>query len=203
MNNVFYENKDTCFIEEGVKLGSNIIIKSNTIIRGNSLIKDNVVLGPNVELINVEIDESSCVQHSLIKDSKIGKKVTIGPYAHLRNNCIINDNVRIGNYVEIKNSNIGQNTKIAHLTYIGDSLVGENVNIGAGVITANYDGKNKNKTVIGNNVFVGSSVTLIAPLVIEDNAFIAAGSTITKDVPPSSLAIARSYQTNKIRKNTR
>jgi len=203
MGSIIFEKEETCIIEGNVKIEGNVTIKPNTIIRGNSIIKGNVILGPNVELINVEVNESSIIHNSLIKDSKIGKNVSIGPFSHLRDNSIIHDNVRIGNYVEIKNSTIGKDTKIAHLSYIGDASIGMNVNIGAGVITANYDGKNKHKTIIGNNAFIGSSSTLIAPITIEDNSFIAAGSTITSNVPESNLAIARAYQVNKKRKNTR
>lgn len=200
MNNIKIELPITCLIDEEVEFGENVLIRPNTIITGRCKIGDNAVLGPNTEIINSSIGNNTKVHHSLIIDSKIGENVTIGPFAHLRNNTIVGDDVRVGNYVEIKNSIIDKDTKISHLSYIGDSEIKENVNIGAGVITANYDGKNKNKTTIGKNSFIGSNSTLIAPLIIEDNSIVAAGSTITDNVPPSTLAIARSYQVNKKRK---
>ena len=202
MNNVYIELPSSVLIEENVVIGDNVTIKANTIIRGNSIIKDNVTLGPNVEIINSSIDEYSNIFHSLIIDSKIGKNVKIGPFAHLRENVIINDNVKIGNFVEIKKSSIDSLTKISHLSYIGDSILGKKINIGAGVITANYDGKNKHQTIIKDNAFIGSNSTLIAPLTINEKAFVAAGSTINKDVEKNTLAIARAFQLNKQNKET-
>lgn len=203
MNNISkikIELPASCLIDDEVIMGENVLIRPNTIISGKCIIGDNVILGPNSEIINSEVGDNSKIHHSLVIDSKIGCNVTIGPFAHLRNNACIENEVRIGNYVEVKNSKIMPNTKISHLSYIGDSEIGKNVNIGAGVITANYDGKNKNKTLIGDNSFIGSNSTLIAPLKIENNSLIAAGSTINKDVPADSLAIARTYQINKIKK---
>lgn len=200
MNNVKIELPMTCIISEEVEFGENVTIRPNTIISGKCKIGDNVILGPNTEVIDSEIGNNTKVFHSLVSESKIGNNVVIGPFAHLRNNVVVDDDIRIGNYVEIKNSKIGKDTKISHLSYIGDSEIGENVNVGAGVITANYDGKNKNKTIIKDNSFIGSNSTLIAPIKIEENSLVAAGSTLTNDVPSSSLAIARSYQVNKKRK---
>ena len=203
MNNITKINMElplTCIIEDEVMLGENITILPNTFIRGKSVIGDNAIIGPNSEIINSKIDENTIIYHSIIIDSKIGKNTKVGPFAHIRNNAIIEDNVKVGNYVEIKKSHIKNNNKISHLSYIGDTEMEENCNIGAGVITANYDGKNKNKTMIKKNCFIGSNSTLIAPLTIDEDSLIAAGSTITKDVPSSSLAIARSYQINKKRK---
>ena len=197
MNNIKLELPNTILIEDSVVIGDNVEIKANTIIRGNSIIGNNVILGPNTEIIDSIIKDSSIVKHSLIINSKIGRNVTVGPFSHIRDNVNINDFVRIGNYVELKNSEIDENTKISHLSYVGDSEIGRNVNIGAGVITCNYDGKKKNKTVIKDNVFIGSNSSLVAPLIINENSKIAAGSTITKDVEKNTLAIARAYQLNK------
>ena len=197
MNNIKLELPNTILIEDSVVIGDNVEIKANTIIRGNSIIGNNVILGPNTEIIDSIIKDYSTIKHSLIINSKIGRNVTIGPFSHIRDNVNINDFVRIGNYVELKNSEINENTKISHLSYVGDSEIGRNVNIGAGVITCNYDGKKKNKTVIKDNVFIGSNSSLIAPLIINENSKIAAGSTITKDVEKNTLAIARAYQLNK------
>ena len=201
MNNIIIELPSSVYIDEEVTFEENVVIRPNTIIKGKCKIGKNVILGPNSEIINSEISDNCKIHHSLVSDSKIKENVVIGPFAHLRNNVKIANNVRIGNYVEIKNSSISENTKIAHLSYIGDAVVGTNVNIGAGVIIANYDGKNKHQTIINDNAFIGSNSTLIAPLIIEENALIAAGSTITNNVPKDTLAIARSYQINKKRKN--
>ena len=131
-------------------------------------------------------------------NTKIGKNCKIGPFAHIRHGVTLGNNVKIGNFVEIKNSIIGQGTKINHLSYIGDAQIGENVNIGAGTITCNYDGKRKNKTVIEDNAFIGTNNSLVAPVKIGKGAYTAAGSVITKDVPDYALAIGRAEQINKL-----
>lgn len=163
--------------DKTIIIGKTQIGKNCKII--NSVL-ENAVLGDNVEVIN-----------STITNSNIENNVKIGPYAHLRANSVIEENVRIGNFVEIKNSQIGKNTKIAHLAYIGDAEVGEDVNVGCGVIFANYDGKNKHKTIVGNRVFIGSNSNLIAPLFIEDDVFIAAGTTVTSNLSCGDFCIGR------------
>ena len=167
-------------IEGDVKLGNNVKIKSNVIIK-NSTIKDNTEIKP----------------YSIIEDSSLGKNCSIGPFARIRPNCNLQENVGIGNFVEVKASLIKKNTKANHLTYIGDSEIGKDVNVGAGVITCNYDGKNKHKTIIKDNVFIGSDSQLIAPIVVEEGVTIAAGSTITDNSEKDSLLIARSRQQEK------
>lgn len=132
----------------------------------------------------------------MIIDSKIGSDTTVGPFAYIRPESVIGNNVRIGDFVEIKKSTIGHNTKVSHLTYVGDAEVGENCNFGCGTVTVNYDGKNKNKTIIGNNSFIGCNTNLISPVKVEDNTYIAAGSTITNDVKEGELAVARAKQRN-------
>jgi bifunctional UDP-N-acetylglucosamine pyrophosphorylase/glucosamine-1-phosphate N-acetyltransferase len=132
----------------------------------------------------------------MVEQSQIGNKVVIGPYAHLRPASIIGDEARIGNYVEVKKTFIGEGSKVGHLTYLGDATLGKKVNIGAGTITCNFDGKKKNPTTIEDGVFIGSNNSLVAPVTIGQNAYTAAGSTITQDVPARSLGIARSRQTN-------
>jgi bifunctional UDP-N-acetylglucosamine pyrophosphorylase/glucosamine-1-phosphate N-acetyltransferase len=132
----------------------------------------------------------------VIIDSKIGSDTTVGPFAYIRPESVIGNNVRIGDFVEIKKSKIGNNTKVSHLTYVGDAEVGENCNFGCGTVTVNYDGKNKNKTIIGNNSFIGCNTNLISPVKVEDNTYIAAGSTITNDVKEGELAVARAKQRN-------
>ncbi len=134
------------------------------------------------------------VQNSVIIESIIGDKTKVGPFAYIRPGNRVGNDVRIGDFVELKNSSIGDKTKISHLSYVGDAIVGRNTNIGCGAITVNYNGKVKSRTIIGNNAFIGCNVNLIAPVEVKDNSYIAAGSTITSDVPEYSLAIARERQ---------
>ena len=163
----------------------------------NSVIEGGVVIFPNSVIINSVIKENTIVYSSYIEDSEIGCDCVVGPFAHIRPNTKIANNVKVGNFVEIKKSEIESGTKISHLTYVGDSVVGKNCNFGCGTITCNYDGKHKHKTIIGNNVFIGSNSNLIAPVEIKDNCFIAAGSTITKDLKENTFAISRVNQREK------
>ena len=135
--------------------------------------------------------------HSLVVDTRLGADVMVGPFAHLRDGAVIRPGARIGNYVEVKKSVVGERTKAQHLTYLGDATIGRDTNIGAGTITCNYDGVNKNPTAIGNSVFVGSGTELVAPVRVGSGAYVAAGSTVTENVPGDALAIARSRQVNK------
>ena len=196
-NGVCLINPETITISNEVKIESGVTIYPNTYITGITYIGKNSIIGPNTEIHNVNIGSDNIIKHSLIYDSKIGDNCKIGPFAHLRMNNVLSNNIRIGNFVEIKSSKIGDDTKAAHLSYCGDSTIGKNVNVGCGTITVNYDGKNKYQTKIGDNVFLGCNSNLIAPIVIEDNALIAAGSTIYENVPKNSLSIARTYQINK------
>lgn len=196
-NGVLMVSSDTITIAKEVVIDQGVIIYPNTYITGNTHIHKGCIIGPNSEINNTTIKENTIIKHSLVNDSLVGNNTTIGPFAQLRNNSIIGNNVRIGNYVEIKNSSIGDNTKIAHLTYVGDTICGRNVNFGCGVVTVNYDGKIKHQTIIEDNVFIGCNVNLVAPLTVKENSYIAAGSTITKDVPSKSLSIARTRQINK------
>ena len=197
LNGVNIVNPSTVTIYPDVVIDDGVTIYPNSFIRGNTIIKKGAIIGPNTELNNAIIKEDAKVKHSVVYDSTIGKNATIGPFAHIRLNAVIGESNRIGNFVEVKNSILGTNTKSSHLSYLGDSQIGSNVNVGCGSITVNYDGKKKHKTVIGDNVFIGCNSNLIAPIEIKDNAFIAAGSTITDDVDDNDLAIARSRQINK------
>lgn len=197
MNGVAIINPETVTLGQEVVIEKGAVILPNTSITGKTLIKSGAKIGPNTDIFNSEIGKNVEVRQSYIYNSKIGENTTVGPFAHIREHAVIGKNIRIGNFVEIKKSIIGDETKIAHLSYVGDSEVGKNVNFGAGSITVNYDGVNKHKTIIGDNVFIGCNVNLIAPVTIGDNVFIAAGSTVTKDVPTGSLAIARNHQINK------
>ncbi len=190
-------NPDTITIGDNVLIEENVTIHPNTYITGNSTIRKGAILGPNTEIHNSCIGEQVICKHSLVYNSKIHEHTTVGPFAHLRDGANIGSYNRIGNFVEVKKSTTGYNTKASHLAYIGDAEVGEKVNFGCGSITVNYDGKQKYKTIIGDNVFIGCNANLIAPIEIHDDSFIAAGSTLNKNVPKGSLAIARAYQVNK------
>lgn len=190
-------NPDTITIGQNVIIEENVVIHPNTYITGNSTIKSGAQIGPNTEIHNSVISENVICKHSLVFNSVVNKDSTVGPFAHLRDGTNIGENNRIGNFVEIKKSKTGNNFKASHLAYIGDAEIGNDVNFGCGAVTVNYDGVNKYKTIIGNDVFIGCNVNLIAPIKVEDNAFIAAGSTVDKNIPKNTLAIARAFQVNK------
>lgn len=192
-----YIDKKNTYIDDSVEIGDNTTIYPNVMIEGNSKIGKNCIIHMGSYLKDVTILDNTIIYNSFVVNSKIGNNVTIGPYAHIRENNIIKDNVKIGSFVEIKNNEINDNTKIPHLSYVGDSFIGSNVNIGAGAITANYDGKNKHKTVIKDNAFIGSNSTLIAPVMVGKNSLIAASSAINENVSDNQLAIARQFQINK------
>lgn len=185
------------YIDADCQIGIDTVIYPDTIIEGKTVIGDDAIIGPNSRLVNSIVGDGSEIAGSVVLDSKIGSNVHLGPFAYVRPGSSIGDNVKIGDFVEIKNSFIGANTKIPHLTYVGDSEVGEKVNVACGVVTVNYDGKKKHKTIIGDGAFVGCNVNLVSPVKVGDNAYIAAGSTITEDVPEDALAIAREKQTVK------
>jgi len=180
VNGVTIIDSQHTYIGTDVEIGKGTTIYPNTVIEGYT-----------------SIGQYTTIESSYIRDSQIGDYVQIGPFAHIRNQSIIGDYNRIGNFVEIKKSTLGNKVKAAHLSYIGDAEIGHRTNIGCGVITVNYDGKDKQKTVIEENAFIGSNVNLIAPITIGKNSVVAAGSTIDEDVPENSLAIARAYQTTK------
>lgn len=199
---------------EFVKFSKNLdkfyLMQNNIVIRDSS-VAEGVKLSPNVCIINSTVEEGCSIeQNCCIKNSKLGKNVyvtssyiedsevlencTVGPFAHIRGDSVVGKNCRVGNFVEIKASQIGDGCKMAHLTYVGDAVLGENCNLGCGVVFCNYNGKIKQKCTLGNNVFVGSNVNLVAPLTIGDDVFIAAGSTITKDLQAGTFAIERGEQ---------
>lgn len=185
------------YIHPDVDIGKDTVIYPGTFILGNTTIGEECVIGPNSYIVNSKIGNKCHVWFSVIEESEIKDNVKIGPYAHLRPNNILEEGVKIGNFVEVKNSKVGRNTKSAHLTYIGDADIGENVNLGCGTIFVNYDGYKKHRTVVEDNAFIGCNSNLVAPVKIGKNAYIAAGSTITDDVPADALAIARERQTIK------
>ena len=184
------------FIEGSVKIGRDTIIYPYTWLEGSTVIGEDCEIGPNARFTNVKIGNGNHLQFIYGHDCEVKNNVTAGPYVHLRPDTVISDGVKIGNYVEVKNSNVGEGTKLPHLTYIGDSDIGSGVNMGCGCITVNYDGKKKHRTIIGDNAFVGCNTNLVAPVTVHANTYIGAGSTITKEVPENALGIARAKQKN-------
>ena len=190
-------DKNRVDVRGDLQAGSDCTVDINVIFEGKVELGNNVKIGANTIITNTKIgDNSEILPFSHIDSSHIGKDCFIGPYARLREGSEIADGARIGNFVETKKAKIGQSTKANHFTYLGDAEIGNDVNIGAGTITCNYDGENKNKTEIGDGSFIGTNSSLIAPVTIGKNAYVGAGSTITKDVPDSSLGISRAKQKN-------
>ncbi|WP_172199330.1 bifunctional UDP-N-acetylglucosamine diphosphorylase/glucosamine-1-phosphate N-acetyltransferase GlmU [Saccharibacillus qingshengii] len=185
------------YIGADVQIGSDTVLYPGTVIKGQTVIGEDCTIGPNSEIENAEIGDGTSVSHSVIRDSKVGDHVSVGPFAHLRPGSSLAEGVKVGNFVEVKNAEIGQDSKVSHLSYVGDAKVGSRVNIGCGAITVNYDGFNKSLTEIEDDAFVGSNVNLIAPVHVGQGAYVVAGSTITKQVPAGDLAIGRARQENK------
>lgn len=200
INNFHMENGATIidpnntYIGLDVEIGSDTIIYPGNVLEGNTVIKGNCTLYPNSRIDNSVIEKGVTIQSSVILDSHVGENTTVGPYAYIRPESKVGNNVRIGDFVEIKKSTIGDGTKVSHLTYIGDAEVGGNCNFGCGTVVVNYDGKEKHKTIIGNHSFIGCNTNLVSPVTVEDNTYIAAGSTITDKVPEGAFAIARARQ---------
>lgn len=194
---VFVMDINNTYIDEDCTIGLGSTIYPNVWIEKGTVIGENVTILPNSFLSHATIENGVTIDSSKIVDSIVGENSVVGPMSHLRNHTHIKGDARIGNFVEMKNTNFGLGSKCAHLTYLGDSDVGEKVNFGCGVVTVNYDGKNKFRTVVGDGAFVGSNVNLIAPVTIGKNALLAAGSTINKDVEDGAMAIARPFQENK------
>ncbi|EQB94428.1 bifunctional UDP-N-acetylglucosamine diphosphorylase/glucosamine-1-phosphate N-acetyltransferase GlmU [Geobacillus proteiniphilus] len=196
-NGVTIIDPASTYISAEAVIGRDTVIYPGTVIEGETVIGEDCVIGPNSEIKNCYIGHRTSIRHSVAHDSEIGSDVTIGPFAHIRPLSKIDDEVRIGNFVEVKKSTFGKGSKASHLSYIGDAEVGADVNLGCGSITVNYDGVNKHMTKIEDGAFIGCNVNLIAPVTVGQGAYVAAGSTITNDVPGRALAIARARQVNK------
>ncbi len=191
---VHIPSPDGVLISPTAVIGEGTLILPGTIIKDDCEIGKNCVIGPNTVLHKTLVGNGTTLNSVQAQEAVIGSSVTLGPFAHIRPGSIIKDNVKIGNFVEIKNSRIGEKTAVSHLTYIGDSDVGKGVNFGCGTVTVNFNGKEKNRCTIGDNAFIGCNTNLIAPVNVGDRAYTAAGSTITEDVPADALAIARARQ---------
>lgn len=196
-NGVLFINAASCYVEESVKIGKGTVIEQNVMLQGSTEIGENNIIGMGTKLVDTKVG-SGCELLSVISvDAVIGNDVLAGPFAYIRPGSRVGNDVKVGDFVEVKNATIDEGTKIAHLTYVGDSDVGKRVNFGCGTVTVNYDGKNKHRCKIGDDAFIGCNTNLVAPVTVRDGAYTAAGSTITDEVPEKSLAIARARQVNK------
>lgn len=195
-NGVTMINPESTYIEIDVEIGRDTIIESSVSLKGQTKIGDHVIVGKGSEIVDSAISDHVVIKNSVIEGARVARNATVGPFAHLRPKADIGEEVHIGNFVEVKNSSLDQGAKAGHLTYIGDAEIGKNVNVGCGTTFVNYDGKNKHRTSVGDNSFIGSGSLIVAPVQIGHNAITAAGSTITQDVPNEALGIARSRQEN-------
>ncbi|MDX8047532.1 bifunctional UDP-N-acetylglucosamine diphosphorylase/glucosamine-1-phosphate N-acetyltransferase GlmU [Gracilibacillus sp. S3-1-1] len=196
-NGVTIIDPTNTYIGVDVTIGTDVVIEPGSVLKGKTTIEDEAVIGPHTELTDCHVGANTVIRHSVATSSYIGKRVQIGPFAHIRPEASLGDDVKVGNFVEIKKSKIDNNSKVSHLSYIGDAEVGSGVNVGCGTITVNYDGKNKYKTTIEDDAFIGCNANLIAPVTIGKGALVAAGSTIHEDVPADALSIGRAKQVNK------
>lgn len=196
-NGVSIIDPNSTYIEIDVEIAKDTVVEPNTYIKGRTTIGEDAFIGLGSVISDSQLADGVEIKQSVIEESIIGKNSDVGPNSHLRTGSVLGESVHIGNYVEVKKSTIGNLSKAGHHTYIGDAEIGVDVNVGCGVVVANYNGITKNKTIIGDNSFIGSNATLVAPVEVGANSFVAAGSTITKEVPSSALGIARARQENK------
>ena len=200
MSNYRIMSPSTCVLSERAKIGQGAVIFPNNALLGESEVGAGAMLYPNNILEDSSVGGGCRVTASVLREASVGENTTVGPFAHLRPGAQVGKNCRVGNFVEIKNSKIGDGTKIGHLTYVGDAEVGKNCNIGCGVVFCNYDGKTKHRTVVGDHCFIGSNVNLVAPVTLGDGCYIAAGTTVTQDVPAGAFVIGRVRSSSKERK---
>ena len=193
-NGVTLINPSSIYIENDVVIGRDTVIYPQNLIAGNTKIGENCIIHSENKILNSIIKDDVVIKSSFIEDSFIDEKTTIGPYAHLRPKSKLGKKVKIGNFVEVKNSTMGIGSKASHLSYVGVSDIGNDVNIGCGVVFVNYDGKNKHRSIVKDNAFIGSNSNLVAPVVIEEKGYVATGSTVTEDVPAGALCVARARQ---------
>ena len=184
------------YVEMSVAVGRDTVIYPGTVLEGDTVIGENCVVGPFVRMTNVYMGSNNCLQFTYAHDCRIKDGTQVGPFVHFRPDTVIGNDVKVGNFMEVKNSVVGDGAKLPHLSYIGDSDIGAGVNIGCGTITVNYDGKIKHRTTIQDHAFIGCNSNLVAPVEIGKCAYVAAGSTVTKNVPPKALAVGRAKQRN-------
>ena len=182
------------YVEEGVTVGAGTLLLPGTILRGKTTVGADCRIGPDVMLTDCVVEDGCTINASQCEDSRICKDCQIGPYTHIRPHCVVGEGSKIGAFVQLKNCNLGVGTKMAHLTYVGDSDVGDHCNFGCGTVTCNYDGFQKFRTTIGNHVFVGCNTNFVPPVAVGDGAYIAAATTVTEDIPADAMAIGRTRQ---------
>ncbi|MFY0545814.1 bifunctional UDP-N-acetylglucosamine diphosphorylase/glucosamine-1-phosphate N-acetyltransferase GlmU [Brevibacillus sp. H7] len=197
-NGVTIIDPASTYIDADVTIGQDTVILPGTHLRGRTSIGADCVIGPQANLTDVQVGDGVEISYSVLTESQVADKATIGPFAYVRPGSEIGTHVKIGDFVELKNAKIGKGTKVPHLSYVGDAEIGEGVNIGCGTITVNYDGAVKHKTIVGDGSFIGCNTNLVAPVTVGRNAYVAAGSTINQNVPDDALAIARERQVNKL-----
>ncbi|WP_039835475.1 bifunctional UDP-N-acetylglucosamine diphosphorylase/glucosamine-1-phosphate N-acetyltransferase GlmU [Paenibacillus sonchi] len=197
LNGVTIIDPASTYIAADVVIGADTTLYPGTVLKGKTVIGEDCIIGPSSEIENCVIMNGAEVKHSVLNQAQVGARTSVGPFAYLRPGAVLGEEVKIGDFVEIKNASIGDGSKVSHLSYVGDATVGKNVNVGCGAITVNYDGYNKSRTEIGDDAFIGSNVNLVAPVTVGKGAFVVAGSTITRSVSENDLAIARVRQENK------
>ena len=197
LNGVSFIDPKATYIDDGVVIGAETVIEPGVYLKGKTVIGENCLITANSQITDSIIEDDVTVKTSVVEESILRKGSDVGPYAHLRPKAEIGEKAHVGNFVEVKKAVIGEGTKVGHLTYVGDAILGRDINVGCGVVFVNYDGKNKHQTTVGDHSFVGSSVNLIGPVNVAPNSMIAAGSTITKDIPEGAMGIARARQENK------
>ena len=196
-NGVTIVDPASTYIDADVVIGRDTVIEPGTTLRGKTEIGEDCTIGPSADLTNTTVQDLVAIRYAVITDSIIRRDASVGPYAYIRPGSDVGEKAKVGDFVELKNTRLGNGSKVSHLSYLGDAEIGSNVNVGCGTITVNYDGVSKHKTIVGNDSFIGCNSNLVAPVEIGQGAYVAAGSTITKDVPDQALAIARERQTNK------
>ena len=194
---VTFIDEDTAYVEEEVVIGEGTVIYPNVSLRGKTVIGKNCKIDSNSIIENTTIGDGVSVTASVLRGVTVKDEATVGPFAFLRDNAVVGKKCRVGDYVELKNATLGDGTKVAHLTYIGDAVLGKDCNVGCGTVFANYDGKNKSFTTVGDRVFIGSNTNIVAPRTIGNDVFLAAGGTITQDIPDGAMVIARARETIK------
>lgn len=197
-NGVSFVDPASTYIEAGITIGAETVIEPGVFLKGNTTIGENCFISGQTQIIDSTIGNDVSIYSSVIEESTIRDHVDVGPFAHLRPQAEIHEHAHIGNFVEVKKAVIGEHTKVGHLTYVGDATLGKEINVGCGVVFVNYDGKHKHHTTVGDHAFIGSASNLVGPVSLGDNAVVAAGSTITKDIPENGMGIARTRQENKV-----
>ncbi|MBQ7036296.1 MAG: hypothetical protein IJN74_02250 [Clostridia bacterium] len=193
-NGVKIWNIEDTYIDESVQIAPGVEILPGCILEGDTVIEENCTIGPRTCLKDCTVRKNASVRETVADTAEIGEEAKVGPFTYIRPHSAIGKGCKVGDFVELKNAKLGDGTKVSHLTYIGDAEVGKKVNFGCGTVTVNYDGKSKYKTIIGDNAFIGCNTNLVSPVEVGDGAYIAAGSTITDNVPGETLAIARARQ---------